>query len=194
MQIDQSDNVENNSDSDTSEEYAFFVGKENVTKNPSVNIKLEVNSVSAIIDTGSSINLMGMDVYENLSEKPQLKTNNLPHVYAYGESKHMKIRGKFHVPIHHKNNKSDLTFYVSENPGDILLSYATSRELGMINIINNIDCNTTEQIVEECQDRFVSLGKLNDSTTHLHEDENIPAEQNSHVRIPFLMRKSVDKE
>ena len=30
--MDQSDNVENNSDSDTSEEYAFFVGKENVTK------------------------------------------------------------------------------------------------------------------------------------------------------------------
>ena len=153
--MDQSDNVENNSDSDTSEEYAFFVGKENVTKNPSVNIKL---------------------------------------VYGYGESKHMKIRGKFHVPLHHKINKSDVTFYVSENPGDILLSYATSRELGMINIINNIDCNTTEQIVEECQDRFVSLGKLNDGTTHLHEDENIPAEQNPHVRIPFLMRKSVDKE
>ena len=194
VQMDQLDNVEHNSDSDTSEEYAFFVGKETVTKIPSVNIKLGINSVSAIIDTGSSINLMGMDVYENLSEKPELKTNNLPHVYAYGESKHMKIRGKFHVPIHHKNNKSDVTFYVSENPGDILLSYATSRELGMINIINNIDCNTTEQIVEEFQDRFVSLGKLNDSTTHLHEDENIPAEQNPHVRIPFLMRKSVDKE
>ena len=63
---------------------------------------------------------MSMDVYENISEKPELKTNNLPHVYAYGESKHMKIRGKFHVPIHHKNNKSDVTFYVSENPGDIL--------------------------------------------------------------------------
>ena len=194
VQMDQSDNVRNNSDSDTSEEYAFFVGKETVNKIPPVNIKLGVNSVSAIIDTGSSINLMGMDIYENLSEKSELKTNNLPHVYAYGESKHMKIRGKFHVPIHHKNNKSDVTFYVSENPGDILLSYATSRELGMINIINNIDCITTEQIVEEFQDRFVSLGKLNDGTTHLHEDENIPAEQNPHVRIPFLMRKSVDKE
>ena len=50
---------------------------------------------------------------------PKLQANNLPHVYGYGLSMHMKIRSKFHIPIH-KNIQPDVTFYAYENYGGIL--------------------------------------------------------------------------
>ena len=98
-----------------------------------------------------------MDENENLLDKSKLQTNNLSNVCVNCEGKRMEISVKFHILIHHKNNQSDVTFYVSENIGDILLSYATSHELGMRNIINNIECSSTEEIVDEFQDRFVIL-------------------------------------
>ena len=63
---------------------------------------------------------MGMVVYENLSDHPDLLTNHLPHV--------VKVNSRKYIRIHHT-----ATFYVSENHGDILPSYVASHELEIIN-------------------------------------------------------------
>ena len=182
---------DSNSDEESTE-YVWRIGKSN--KIPSAEIKFGNHNVSVIIDTGSSINLMGEDVFRNLPDQPNLNNKNLPRVYAYGANKHMKILGKFKIPLNHNEHSLDTTFYVSENPGEVLLSYETSRDLGLINVIRQITCESTEKIVSEFEDRFRDLGKLSDSNAHLHGDETIPGEQNRHVRIPFLLRKPVDKE
>ena len=57
---------------------------------------------------------------------------------------------------------------MSENPGEVLLSYETSRDLGLINVIRQITCESTEKIVSEFEDRFRDLGKLSDGNAHLH--------------------------
>lgn len=182
-------------DSDTSDEFTFFVGepkKSSKTPYAAVNIGNN-NGIQAVIDTGSSINLMGSNVYEHLTDKPNLNSKELPHVYAYGQSENMRIRGKFTMPVSYKGTVTDTEFYVSENSGEILLSYVTSRDLGIIKMAWHIENEDTERIVREYEDRFQGLGKL-DGQTKLHYDENADTEQNPHVRIPFHLRKPVEKE
>ena len=106
----------------------------------------------------------------------------------------MKILEKFKIPLNHNEHSVDAKLYVSENPGEVLLSYETSCDLGLINVIRQLTCESREKFVSEFEDRFRDLGKLSDGNAHLHGDEIIPGEQNRHVCIPFLHRKAVGKE
>ena len=184
-------------DSDSDSEFVFFTESKASSKSsiPAATINISNAPVRTLIDTGTSINMMGIDTYENLPSPPELMTDTLPHVYAYGANQSMKLAGYFKTPISHKGSTAETKFYVTEKPGETLLNYVTSRDLGLISVSYHIDHPDTEKIVNQYEDLFSErLGKLKDDDVELHVDESMPGEQNRHHRVPFMLRKPVEKE
>jgi hypothetical protein len=60
---------------------------------------------------------------------------------------------------------------------------------------NNHQCNSPNTYIEdEFPDLFGGIGKIKNTQVHLHIDNGIIPKQQKHRRIPFHIRKDVEKE
>ena len=73
------------------------------------------------------------------------------------------------------------------------MCYKTAQDLDLIKIeANNV--THSSQILDEFEDRFRGIGKLKDFQVELHIDKTVQPVPQSHRRIPFHIRKNVEKE
>ena len=88
------------------------------------------------------------------------------------------------------NFQFQLTFLGSCNY-DLLMSYQTSVDLGLVPEIkfvssnNDHGSNNVQNLVREYSNLFERIGKLKDREIELHIDESIPPVAQPHRRIPF---------
>jgi hypothetical protein len=111
----------------------------------------------------------------------KLSTMEIPH------------QGKFTSTISCDTGQLVTDFYVAKGPGQSLLSYATSCELGLIHTTFGVN-SSTDKVVSAFADILADknkIGCLNDRKVKLHNDDSIPGVVQPHRRIPFHVRKAV---
>ena len=156
---------------------------------PTLKVCINGSKVKALIDTGSSINVIDENTYSKLQDKINLKKTHTK-VYAYGASK-VKLLGKFEATIETENIITTAPIYVSRGSSGNLLSYQTSVDLKIIPAINTINESKVNELCDKYKSVFKGMGKVKDTKVKLYVDKNVQPVTQPHRRIPFHLRKQV---
>ncbi|KAJ1159608.1 hypothetical protein NDU88_000115 [Pleurodeles waltl] len=77
---------------------------------PTCQVLLRHQPISALIDTGASLNFMGADVYHRLPNPPPLTPTRIQ-VYAFGNTHPLEIAGVFTAGVTHESTKITTKVY-----------------------------------------------------------------------------------
>ena len=181
------------SDSD-SDEYVFGCQDKppkQESKRPTSRVKLQNSHLTVLVDSGASCNVMDKRTFDNLHTKPQLKRATTK-LYSYGITQPLKLYGQFNTVIESHTCYTNATFYVA-NGDNTLLSYETAVDLTILNKVHAIDDIHT-QIDTNLKGISDVIGTYKGGVIKLHIDESVKPTAQPHRRIPFHMRKKVEKE
>ena len=186
--------------SSDSEDYVFGMQEEeNVnavkSKQPSLNVTVNGLNVRMLVDTGSSINVLDENTYQKFQVKPKLLKTDTK-VFTYGSNTNFPLLGKFIGTLETQHKITTATIYVTKGASGCLLCYDSAVELQVIPEIAmfSSDNNKAEQLCQKYSSVFEGIGKLKDVEIDLHVDPNVQPVQQPHRRIPFHVRKDVEKE
>ena len=127
------------SSSSSDDDYVFGVSSTPNSKHPLVTITVDqTTQLPAIIDTGASVNVMCLAVYDKLSSHPPLCKDAAAKVFAYGSTTPLEIVGTFNTTIAYKTSHVNSTFFVTKPTGDTLLSFQTASALDIIHAAYNL--------------------------------------------------------
>ena len=209
--------VESLSDSsDPENEVIFGVGP--FPQLPKAVISIANCPVEVLIDSGASINILDKSTFTTIQGNHPFITlqSSSTKVFAYASDAPLVLAGKFAAEISTKDTVTVGTFYVAANSQGNLLSFKTATDLKLLHV--NIDTahhasidpthltpptqgennssqtdNSSTALMQEFSELFNGVGKLKDTTIKLHIDENVPSVAQPARRIPFHIRKALDK-
>jgi hypothetical protein len=99
------------------------------------------------------------------------------------------------VTIQFQSTTLDANFYVAKGTGGNLLGCQTAEQLGILKItINTAVSSYNARIEDEFPNLFGGIGKIKNTQVQLHIDTDVTPKQQKHRRIPFHIRKDVEKE
>ena len=210
----QMDSLSDSSDQET--ELLFGVGA--FPQLPKAVITIANCPVEILIDSGASINILDKTTFAKIKETNPLITllSSSTKVFAYASDTPLALAGKFTSEISTKDAVTVGTFYVAANSKGNLLSFKSATDLKLLHV--NVDTvhhasigqhqltpptkieqnsshtgNLSTDLVQEFSELFNGVGKLKDTTIKLHIDENVPSVAQPARRIPFHIRKALDK-
>ena len=89
----------------------------------------------------------------------------------------------------------DANFYVAKGTGGNILGCQTAEQLGILKItINTAVSSYNARIEDEFPNLFGGIWKIKNTPVQLHIDTDVTPKQQKHRRIPFHIRKDVEKE
>ncbi|XP_066300907.1 uncharacterized protein [Branchiostoma lanceolatum] len=188
--------------SEEEEDYAFHVGTINgmagKAKLPNTKITIHQRKVSFLIDTGASVNILGEVSYrENLKGQSLQESSTV--IRPYGGRGPLVVLGKFQTVVEANNRTSQTDIFVVRGTSGNLLSYETAKKLGLVEVHIDVNATVTDNgntqgILQEYKDVFRGIGKLKDFQVKLHVDPSVVPVKQPYRRIPFHVRKQVEKE
>ena len=94
---------------------------------------LKINDVEtkALMDTGSSLNLVDECVIQKMSPKPRLQKSKV-RAFAFGQSKPLPIKGKYTCTIETDSKITTADFHVVSGNKETIISYQTAVQLQII--------------------------------------------------------------
>ena len=200
--IDTQDQSTDNSDSDDDYAYVFSNNNsdpEHDDTEPQVPVKLNGENKTVLADSGARTSVMNKQQYDGLSIKPQM-TRPTKKIFAYGSKRELFTYGKITVVVECNGIRIDEVFHIVKASGVTLplLSYAACKALKIITInavqSQSVNEMSIDDLVQNYEDRFTGLGKLNDAKCQLHVNGEVKPLAQPHRRIPFPVRKKVETE
>lgn len=182
--------IDQNPSSDSESEEIFTV--DTGSQKPKCEVKINGHPLTVLIDSGASVNIIGKDIASETLNMKILPTQKL---YPYGSKKPLKLYGQFSAPVAVKNRVDTATFYVTESGSESILGMDTASQLSLIRI--GPDVNTLSDKPEECEkyvECFQGLEKLKGYQMKLHIDEGVKPVAQPLRRIPYSLKKKVDKK
>ena len=154
----------------------FTVSNTREDKDSRIDIEVGGVRITAIIDSGASINIIDRHLWEYLKKHKVSCTSHLTNMklYAYGSLNSLDVAGWFKAQVTvYGTDKSlqDVTFYVIEENGQPLLGKDAASKLGILHIdkIRNSESRIVQQITDtkgklktKCPECFEGLGELKD--------------------------------
>jgi transposase InsO family protein len=191
----------NNDDSDDANSYVYVMNENKSYDCPMFDVSVNGHQMALMADSGACRNLMDETDYNKMSpNKPQLATTKAK-IYPYRSTVPLPIIGLFDATVDTGKRKCTETFYVVEGSSGSLLSWSTSKRLGLITTVEHLDrqptsvlSTSTDALITQFSDLFDGLGKLKDVQVELHIDETVPAVAQPHRRIPFHVRKQLEEQ
>ncbi|KAJ1146393.1 hypothetical protein NDU88_012670 [Pleurodeles waltl] len=121
---------------DDEEEEAFLISynenpKRHRKPQPTCEIDIEGSTVTALIDTGASVIVMGIQQYRRLQPRLPL-VNSKTRIFTYGSSTPLPLKGKMSVTVKTGCREIQATFHVIATEADILLSSHFAEDLGLV--------------------------------------------------------------
>jgi len=167
-------------------------------KQPSTNVNIQGTIINLILDSGSSVNIIDEKQWSSMKNKPPLKPAKL-RIYAYGSKVPISFIGVFDSIVQSGNKTTAATFYVTNDSNISLMGYKTASDLNLLRInVNSVNCTepliTVDDLTRMHPELFNGIGKLKDFQVTLHIDKSVMPVAQPHRRIPFHMRKKVEKE
>ena len=165
-----------------------------ITKSqPKLIVKINGFPIRMLVDSGSSINVIDEPTFDKIKQKVALRRADT-RVFAYGSSKTLQIVGKFEATIENKTKIDVADIYVIKGNYGFLLGYETCVQLAIINKIATVTEDKIETLCNKFPTVFTGIGKLKNTQIRLHVDESVKPVSQPHRRIPFHVRKQVEKE
>ena len=160
-----------------------------------VNIHLGQAQATALIDSGATCNLMGVNQLVQLEENG-LTVSLQPcrqALFAYGGKDPLPLAGKFAVPTTVNGVTLNTTFVVIQGEGEILLGRKSSEAFRILTLptAENIvyspheDVKAAEQ--QKFPDVFTGIGTLRDYETKIHVDPTVMPVAQKPRRVPFAL-------
>ena len=164
-----------------------------------VNVHVGQAQATALIDSGATCNLMGVNQLVQLEENG-LTVSLQPcrqALFAYGGKEPLPLAGKFTVPTTVNGVTLDTTFVVIQGEGEILLGRKSSEAFGVLTLptAENIVYSTHEDVKAAVQRKFpevfTGIGTLRDYEAKIHVDPAVTPVAQKPRRVPFALRDKV---
>ena len=168
------------------------------TTAPKVDVKLNGITISMIIDTGASTDIIDKKDFAKVNQ-----TNNLElqlstrYIFAYGAASQLTLVGQFVTSMEADMKSVQTMIHVIQGNNGSLLSYRTACNHGLIHVNAKYICDsptTCYLLVQNYSKLFEVIGKLKNAEVTLHIDESVPPIAQATRRIPFYIKKVVAKE
>ncbi len=187
-------------ESDTSDEEVFFI-KQNRYRRiyssinhvdesdfPTIDLELQSSVTTFVIDTGAGSNLISVESYNKMIDKPKL-TPTSKRMYGFNSDEQIPILGTFETSITINNITKPTMFYVINNKlsSENLLGIKTLREFKIVEIMNHVatftHCIKTKfrKLFEDRIGRMLGV-KVNIATDPTHRPSQQP-----HYQVPYHM-------
>ena len=166
-----------------------------INKLPKIDVKINGTLVNILVDTGACINVVDEKTFRKLKIKSKLGKPDAK-IYAYGSKKDLPVLGKFQTTIESKDKIVTAEIHVIKGDHGCLLGYATCVDLQVVPKIElaSVAESKHEVLCQKYSSIFEGIGKLKDTQIKLHIDESVQPVTQPHRRIPFHVRKQVEKE
>ena len=188
---------ENKLNVDGTEEYEYvYTVNKSPNCPPTSSVEIEGQRINMMIDSGASVNLIDESTYMKLSphEKRRLQRSER-RIYSYGSSVPLQILGTFMTWIKTSDISIVAKLHVVKGNFGNLLSFATAKQLNLLQVsINAVNVSYPRFLQEEYKCLFGGIGKVKGRLIKLHIDPQVKPKQQPHRRIPFHVRKDVEKE
>lgn len=180
------------SSDDESNMYMVNTTNRSSNNTPSADIMIYNTSVDFNVDSGSGKTLIDQNNYMRMGRPALLPTGMK--LFPYGSPLPLEMLGKFTTTLRLKSNPAqriEETIYVTKmlNSG-CLLSNSASQRLHLIQLSSNINLVSKASQSSSAD----SFGKLKGVKIKLHIDENVKPVADPHRRIPYNLRKRVERE
>ena len=165
------------------------------TELPSTSVIVHGTAITALIDSGASVNILDEKDFKALKRSPPLKRDTTI-IKAYGTKEPLNTLGVFTTEVESTSKITCADFQVVHGNTGSIFSYHTARELGLIHITNTIETSpsTTAELVHKYDHLFHGIGKIKGHAVKLHINKSISPVAQPHRRIPFHQRKKVEDE
>ena len=160
---------------------------------PCMPLKINDVETKALIDTGSSLNLVDECVIQKMSPKPRLQKSKV-RAFAFGQSKPLPIKGKYTCMIETDSKITTADFHVVSGNKETIISYQTAVQLQIIPTICALSPNRYTDLCDKYHKVFHGLWKLKDREIKFHIDESVVPVAQSPRRILFHLRDQVAEE
>ena len=164
-------------------------------------VKIKINNVNvkAVVDTGSSIDVIDKETFSKIFENNkniEVKTTN-KRIQPYG-SEPIKIHGYLTGMIVTKKKITESKIFVVEKQvaGNII-GITTLRNLGLVNITlptNQIKDKHEQNILKKNKVIFEGHGKMLNYSAKLHIDEKVTPVYQKMYRYPYHLRQKIKNE
>lgn len=191
--VDDDDSSSEHDDETELKNYVFVVQSEK-DKTNKVLVNIGDIPTEVIIDSGSCVNVIDRLLWENLKSLDIKCTSKLTNklLYAYGNDKPLAVAGVFTTTVSHRGNKVETDIYVIEEKGQALLSSTTSKDLGILKIVQSV--NDIPDIRTQFPACFDGLGKLKDFELKIPIDETVTPVIQPLRRVPYNLRDKLEKK
>ena len=140
----------------------FNIGRECSRRLPVTKVKMFGAQVEFVIDSGSTMNIIDLDSFNKLANKPTLD-KPISNAYRFDSKKPINFHGRFTTIVESGHAAITATVhvlkYASSSPN--LLSFGTAEDLGLIRIIKSVE-NLQDKLKDDMIVRYPSLfsGKI----------------------------------
>ena len=172
-----------------------------------MSLKIDYTIVEMIVDTGASTDILDEATFEKVNHLKHIELQPpTKHLFAHGSESQLKVLGKFEATIEFKGRCHTSTIHVLKGNHGSLLSYKTAAHLGVVDIqVNKVaDVQVNEaadhnppkhdMLVQQYPSLFKGIGKLKGEQVKLHVDKQVTPVAQRARRLPFHLRKEVEKE
>ena len=165
-------------------------------KSPQFKVKINGTPLTVMADTGASVNLLDEVSFAKLRLiQPEIGKANVK-IFPYGSDKQLTLVGKCQCEVETDTKFSVETFIVEAKAG-CLVSWKSSQRFSLVQVVRAVrepEANKVELLVQSYSDLFEGLGKLKGFQVHLHVDKDVQPIAQSHRRVPFHVRKDLEKQ
>ena len=170
---------------------------------PVRSIKIENSEIKVLIDTGASVNVMDECTFQQLlANKVKLqRSTSVLRSYQTNEnpSRPLTVMGKFDAVVESATKIIPATFHVIKGNTDTepLIGFQTAESLGLVMIANAVRTHPetfTSKLLEEYDDLFHGIGKMEGVKVDLHVDRAVTPVAQPHRRVPFSVRSKLEAE
>ena len=159
-----------------------------------MNLKVQGQGTEFIIDTGSSINIIDINVYNQLADKPALRSP-ICNAYRFDSDKPINFLGRFTTTVGSREGSVEAEIHVlkhaSSSPS--ILSYKTATALGVIQFVQTVSQDVKREEMRAVYPHLFSgeIGCLKDFELELYEDPSVKPSKQFHYRIPYHLQPRV---
>ena len=187
-----------------SDESVITVSNRHPSKSPVVRAHILHTSVKFIVDTGATVNVLYYDTYTRVCPNVKLygpcppPPPPPPPVFPYSMTSPLRVKGYFSTDTEFKNHCQRATFYLlGDESSHNLLCSPTAQALHMIQFAYST--STPSTLIQQAEQQYPSLfseetGKIRAVEIKLHIDKSRQPLVQKHMRIPFHVRKDVERE
>ncbi|XP_061187089.1 uncharacterized protein LOC133195250 [Saccostrea echinata] len=158
-------------------------------------------TIQMLIDSGASCNIVNRNVWSAISYNDETLTlsKSTKRLFSYGSKEPLQILGTFRALTKYRLRETYAEFAVVNGDYISLLGKDTAVELGVLRIgVDGPDlCSVVselDKIVASRNPVFDGVGKLKKFQLKIHVDKTVTPVAQPLRRLPFNVRKSVNKK